>query len=372
MKLSRVVLSGGGTGGHIYPALAVAGELRRRNPAVQIMYIGTSAGLEARLVPREELDFETLDIQGFRRSLSIHNLHTVRKFFRAVRVSKKLLRQFQPQVVLGTGGYVCGPVLYAASRLGLPTVIHEQNVIPGLTNRFLARRVDAVAVSFPKGEQAFPQARLVRYTGNPRATEVAQASKKKGLSFLGLADEAPVVLMVGGSRGARPLNEAFFAALPRLLKQREVHYVYVTGEIHYEEIKNQLSSAGLVAPNLHLYPFLHNMPDVLAAASVVISRAGASFLAELTALGVPALLVPSPYVTNNHQEKNAQWLVKEGAAAMLRESELSGEALAEVVEHWLSQPRLLDKMRQASLKLGDRQALYNLCGLMEQMAEQKR
>ncbi|CAM5786967.1 undecaprenyldiphospho-muramoylpentapeptide beta-N-acetylglucosaminyltransferase [Brevibacillus borstelensis] len=347
----RVVLTGGGTGGHIYPALAVAKEISRQQPQAAFLYIGSKKGLEAQLVPRTDIPFQSVEIAGLKRKLTFDNVKTLWKFIQAVSLSKRMLREFRPDVVIGTGGYVCGPVVYAAARLGIPTVIHEQNVVPGLTNKFLARYVDRVAVSFEESLSFFPAGKTV-LTGNPRATEVMHGDPRAGRAFLGVGEDKRVVLIFGGSRGARAINEATLAIVPRMQEFPRTHFVYVTGDVHYDSISAALKEKGEQPRNLSVYPFVHNMPDLLAAAHLMVGRAGASSLAELTALGVPSILVPSPYVTNNHQEKNARGLEKQGASIVILENELSGERLLESLSAILGSEERWAAMQKSSRQLG--------------------
>ncbi|WP_059052182.1 undecaprenyldiphospho-muramoylpentapeptide beta-N-acetylglucosaminyltransferase [Paenibacillus senegalimassiliensis] len=353
----RVVLSGGGTGGHIYPALAVASQCATEFPGCEFLYIGGQRGLESSLVPKQDIPFEAIDITGFRRKLSLDNVKTVMRFLKGVRTSKKLLREFKPDVVIGTGGYVCGPVVYAAAKLGIPSIIHEQNAVPGLTNRFLSKYVSAVAVSFEDSESAFPAARRVVYTGNPRATTVYAADKAKGFETLGLPASSSVVLVVGGSRGARAINEAMIEMAPLLRNSPHLQYVYVTGESYYASTVEAIrAKTGELPANLRVLPYVHNMPEVLACTSLIVNRAGASFLAEITALGIPAILIPSPNVTNNHQEKNARSLERSGAAKVILEPELSGSSLYAVVEQVMGDHALQVSMSSASRTLGKPEA----------------
>jgi len=328
----RVVLTGGGTGGHIYPAVAIGRQLQRENPGTELLYIGSASGLESRIVPKLGIPFETIEISGFKRKLSLDNVRTVIRFLRAVRRSKALLRGFRPDVVVGTGGYVCGPVVYAAARLGIPTLIHEQNVEPGMANAFLSRYADAIAVSFPESKARFRRGRRILHTGNPCATNVLHADKKKGYASLGIPDGSRVVLVVGGSRGARALNEAVPGIAAAVSRLDGVWLVAVTGDVHYEQMKARLDRLPEdQTRRLRVVPYLDNMPEVLAASSLIISRAGASMIAEITALGVPSILVPSPNVTHNHQEANARSLADAGAAVMMLERELTGPKLAGTV-----------------------------------------
>lgn len=348
----RLLLTGGGTGGHIYPALAIAKQLETESSDHVVSYIGTERGLEADIVRKANIPFQSIDIQGFRRQLSWDNVRTVTKFLRAIKRSKQLIREFSPDVVVGTGGYVCGPVVYAAYRLGVPTLIHEQNVIPGLTNKFLARYADVVAISFEGSAQYFNRADSLVHSGNPRASEVAAADGTIGRRTLAIRadDGRPIVLIVGGSRGARPINEAVIRMAPRIVEQDAFYVVYVTGEAHYKEVVTQLQ--GISSDRLIVKPYIYNMPEVLAAASLVVNRAGASLLAEITALGLPSILIPSPYVTNNHQEVNAHWLEKQGAAKVLLEKELTDETLWRTICDIMAQDVRREAMGQAAISQG--------------------
>lgn len=349
----RVVLSGGGTGGHIYPALAVASQCAKEFPGSEFLYIGGKRGLESSIVPQQGIPFEAIEITGFRRKLSFDNVKTVMRFLKGVQTSKKLLKEFKPDVVIGTGGYVCGPVVYAAAKLGIPSIIHEQNAIPGLTNRFLSKYASTVAVSFEGSEKAFPAARNVIYTGNPRATTVYAADKQRGFESLGLPSSSSVVLVVGGSQGARAINQAMVEMAPLLKQSEHLKFVYVTGDRYYASTVEAISAKlGELPANLQVLPYVHNMPEVLACTSLIVNRAGASFLAEITALGIPAILIPSPNVTNNHQEKNARALESAGAAEVILESELTGRSLYASIERVMSDLRRHSAMSTASRALG--------------------
>lgn len=366
----RVVLSGGGTGGHIYPALAVAAQCATEYPDSEFLYIGGKRGLESTLVPKTNIPFESIDITGFRRKLSLDNVKTIIRFLRGVRTSKKLLREFKPDVVIGTGGYVCGPVVYAAAKLGIPSIIHEQNAVPGLTNRFLSKYVSTVAVSFQGSGVMFPAAMKTLYTGNPRATTVFEADKNKGYETLGLPMSSSVVLVVGGSRGAKAINEAMIEMAPLLNKLDYVRFVYVTGEAYYDSTVAAIKSkVGDLPEHLQVLPYIHNMPEVLACTSLIVNRAGASFLAEITSLGIPSILIPSPNVTNNHQEKNARTLEKAGAAKVILESSLTGSTLFHSIEQVMNDMTLHASMSASSRKLGKPESAHLIVEEMRRLIQ---
>src|SRR3954447_6402653 len=338
----KVVVSGGGTGGHIYPALALIREIQKENKEAEFLYIGITNGLESKLVPRENIVFKSIHITGFKRKLSFENVKTIIRFLKGVQDSKRILKEFKPDIVIGTGGYVCGPVVYAAKSLRIPTIIHEQNSVPGLTNKFLSRYVNKIAICFEEAKDYFPETKTV-FTGNPRASEVIGKDGIKGRLAAGLSTTMPAVLVFGGSRGARPINEAVVKAFAELA-EKPYQVLYITGDVHFEDVKKEVELIGN-PKNVVIKPFIHNMPEVLAGIDLVVSRAGATTLAEITSLGIPSILVPSPYVTNNHQEKNARSLSDHGAAELLLEKDLNSKSLVKHIDMIL-----LDKDKLAGMK----------------------
>jgi len=359
-KNMRVVVSGGGTGGHIYPALALINEIKKHHSDVEFLYIGTENGLEHNIVNRAGIPFKSVEISGFKRKLSFENVKTVTRFVKAVSLSRRYLKEFKADVVIGTGGYVCGPVVYAASKMKIPTVIHEQNSLPGITNKFLSRYVDKVAICFEEARKHFPEEKVV-LTGNPRASEVLGQNAAKGRESLGLDKNKKTVLIFGGSRGAKAINEAVLQMIPSL-EGKPYQVVYVTGEVHYDKVIEEVKTLNQSA-HVIIKPFIHNMPEVLASVDLIVSRAGATSLAEITALGLPSILIPSPYVTANHQEVNARSLSDHDAAIMIKEVELNSQKLLSQIDDLLLNESKLNKMKEASRDLGIPDAasrLYNV------------
>ncbi|WP_214794181.1 MULTISPECIES: undecaprenyldiphospho-muramoylpentapeptide beta-N-acetylglucosaminyltransferase [unclassified Exiguobacterium] len=355
----KIMISGGGTGGHIYPALALIETLQKRHPDLQVQYVGTENGLEADLVPRTGVPFKSIQIAGLKRSLSLENLKTAYWFLKAVRSLKKDMAAFKPDVVIGTGGFVSGPVVYTAQQLGIPTILHEQNSIPGLTNKFLSKKADRVALSFKGSDVHFPDAN-VRLIGNPRGSEVLQtkvdvAAVREQYKL----DERPIVLIYGGSRGAEAINRAVIEAIPAL-SDLPINVLYVTGKVHYESVTKEAPTS----ENVHIHPYVYDMPSLLACTSLVISRAGASTISELIALGLPSVLIPSPYVTADHQTKNASALVENGAALLVKEESLTGETLVEAIRQVLGRQ---EEMANASRALGFPDASDALADLVEEV-----
>jgi len=349
----RVMISGGGTGGHIYPALALIQRLKERGLLDDVLYVGTQRGLESRIVPEQGIAFKTLEIQGFKRSMNVDgfktNFKTIQLFMHSIKEAKQMIREFKPDVVIGTGGYVSGSLLYAASRLKVPTIVHEQNSAAGVTNKFLARFVDKVAISFESVSDQFPMHKVV-LTGNPRAQQVAGMVPNQRLSEFGLKTDSPTVLIFGGSRGAPSINKAFIDAVGQL-NQRPYQVLFVSGQVHYEHVQAELAGKQ-VNPNLAIVPYISNMPEILPDLKAIVGRAGATSLAEITALGIPSILIPSPYVTNDHQTKNAQSLVEQDAAIMIPEAQLTGDRLVIALDQMLENPDDQHAMAQAAKKIG--------------------
>ncbi|TCI80049.1 undecaprenyldiphospho-muramoylpentapeptide beta-N-acetylglucosaminyltransferase [Exiguobacterium sp. SH0S1] len=356
----RVIISGGGTGGHIYPALALLDTLKERHTDLEVLYIGTENGLEADLVPRAGIPFKSIRISGLKRSLSIENVKTGYRFVQSVLALRKDMKTFRPDVVIGTGGFVSGPVVFTAQLLGIPTILHEQNSIPGLTNKFLSKKADRVALSFAGSEHHFPGAN-VQVIGNPRGSEVLKttADEMKLRTEYGI-DERPIVLIYGGSRGAEAINRAVIEAIPELATE-PVNVLYVTGKVHFDDVVAKAPSSD----NVQILPYVYDMPELLACASLVVSRAGASTISELTALGLPSILIPSPYVTADHQTKNASALVESGAAELIKEQALTGATLVASIRHVLNHH---DEMAAASKRLGFPHAAESLADLVEEVS----
>lgn len=364
----KIVISGGGTGGHIYPALALVREIQKETKDAEFLYIGTNNGLESKIVPREKIPFKSIHITGFKRKLSLENMKTILRFLKGAQDSKKLLRDFKPDIVIGTGGYVCGPVVYAAAKLNIPTMIHEQNSIPGLTNKFLSRYVNKIALCFEEAKDYFPENKVV-FTGNPRATEVIGKDGVQGRLSAGLNISMPTVLIFGGSRGARPINEAVVKSFSEL-GQKPYQVLYITGDVHYEDVKKEAELVGS-PKNVVIKPFIHNMPEVLSGVDLVVSRAGATTLAELTSLGIPSILIPSPYVTNNHQEKNARSLCTQGAAELLLEKDLNSKSLVKYIDTILLDKEKLINMKNKAKKMGVPDSASRFYEVIKQLVNKK-
>ena len=268
----KIILSGGGTGGHIYPALALAEVIQKHEPDTKFLYVGSERGVESNIVPATGMAFERLTVQGFKRSLSLDNVKTISLFLKAVREAKKILKEFQPDVVVGTGGYVSGAVVYAAQRLHIPTVIHEQNSVAGVTNKFLSRGATRIGVAFDVALSQFPKGKAT-VVGNPRAQQVASLKSNFSWQQIGLRDDKQTLLIFGGSQGAPAINLAVIDAL-ETFNQRSYQVVFVTGPKRYDNVLARMTTQP--AENVRILPYIDNMPEVMAQTDAIVARAGAT------------------------------------------------------------------------------------------------
>ncbi|ALD21379.1 undecaprenyldiphospho-muramoylpentapeptide beta-N-acetylglucosaminyltransferase [Hymenobacter sp. DG25A] len=344
----RLIISGGGTGGHIFPAVAIANEVRRRQPDAEILFVGANGRMEMTRVPEAGYQIVGLDITGLQRRLTPKNLMFPVRVFRSVRKAGKLLEEFRPDAVVGVGGYASAPVLLAATSRAIPTLIQEQNSYAGLVNKLLARRVNKICVAYEGMDSFFPADKLV-ITGNPVRTEIASGNREEALKFFGLDPARPVLLVIGGSLGARTLNQSTAAALPRL-REAGVQLLWQTGKTYFAEAEQQ--AAPFADSNLKALEFIQRMDLAYAAADVVISRAGALSVSELCLTGKPSILVPSPNVAEDHQTKNAMALVRRDAAILVADAEAPGRLYNEALA------LLQDKARQQQLSAHVRQLAH--------------
>lgn len=367
----RVIVSGGGTGGHIYPAITLIRTIKMLENDCEILYVGTKVGLEADIVPKEGLAFKTVDISGFKRQLTVDNVKTVMQSVKSLWQARQIINDFKPDVVIGTGGYVCGPVLLTASLMGIPTLIQEQNVIAGITNKLLARFVSRIAVGCVEARRKFPKEKTF-YTGNPIRPEVMSATRDEAVKAYGLADDKKTILISGGSRGARSINRAMVDVHVHYAGNDKVQLLHVTGKSEYNDIVSRLAEKGInheTAGNIIVKPYLYDMPKALAAADLAIFRAGATGIAELTAKGIPAVLVPYPYAAENHQEFNALSLKQKGAALVILDKDLNSQRLIEAIEEIVFSDSRLAEMKKASLLLGKPEAAREIAKMAVEMAK---
>lgn len=349
----RVLLTGGGTAGHINPAIAIANYIKEKEKDSEFLFVGTERGLEKTLVPKCGYNIKFIDVMGLKRNLSAQNIKVFINYVKSMGEARRIIKDFKPDVVIGTGGYVCAPVIKIASSLKIPTIIHEQNVFPGLAIKMLARKADITAISFEETRTMMKAKRMV-LTGNPLRPDLFKSHDIDLVRAQYGFDEKPIVLMFGGSLGADKMNEA----LVKMVADGDVkgfNLIASTGERHFEDVSKKLSDAGVNPQkirNIKIVPYIYNMEKIFFAADVVVGRAGAITVSEITALGKAAVLIPSPYVAHNHQEYNARYLEKNGAAKVVLENEVSGKRIAEEIGDILKNQETLEKMQSSSRKIG--------------------
>ncbi|MTI32858.1 undecaprenyldiphospho-muramoylpentapeptide beta-N-acetylglucosaminyltransferase [Xanthovirga aplysinae] len=315
----RVIISGGGTGGHIYPAIAIANKLKEKFSDTEVLFVGAENRMEMQKVPEAGYKIEGLWISGIQRKLTWDNLSFPLKLISSIRKSHRIIKEFKPDVVVGVGGYASGPLLYAATQKGVPALIQEQNSFAGLTNKWLANRIQTACVAYEGMEKFFPKEKVV-LTGNPVRSDIIGAAKKReqALEFFDFSEEKPVLLIIGGSLGARTLNEGVFAGLKELIDQG-VQVIWQIGRFYYKDIKKRLEE--FETTNIRAMEFIKEMDLAYGAADVVVSRAGALSVSELCLAKKPSIFVPSPNVAEDHQTKNARALVEKDAAWMINDRE---------------------------------------------------
>ena len=317
----RIIISGGGTGGHIFPAVSIADAVKQLCPEAQILFVGAEGRMEMQRVPAAGYEIKGLPVAGFDRSHPWRNIGVLLKLRRSMQLAKKIVSEFQPDVAVGVGGYASGPTLKVAGKMGIPTLLQEQNSYAGVTNKLLAKQAQRICVAYDGMERFFPADRIM-LTGNPvRRSLLSEApTKADALRKLSLDEGKHTILIIGGSLGARTINESILGNLPLIRAQREVQFFWQTGKYYSASIAEELKGRGC-PDNLHVADFISDMPAAYAAADLVVSRAGAGSISELCLLGKPAILVPSPNVAEDHQTKNAMALANKGAALCVADAD---------------------------------------------------
>ncbi len=346
----RVMLTGGGTGGHVNPALAIADIIKKNEPDAVIAYIGTKKGIENRLAAREGYPIYHVEARGFSRSLSPKNLLAAWYYFTSPSVAKRIIKKFRPDIVIGTGGYVCYAPLRAAAELGIPTLLHESNAYPGKAVKMLEGRVDRILLNFPQAADRLTAKEKLAVVGNPLRGEFGEYSRAEARAALGIDKKYKhILLSYGGSLGAPAINDAALEIMKNYGESHpEVLHIHATGRERFEEFKKQFDEAGLNRyENLEISDYIYDMPKKLAAADLVICRAGAMTVTEMAKMKKAAVMIPSPYVTDDHQYKNAKVLADAGAVALIAQRELTGELIVNTVSELLSNASRRAEMERA-------------------------
>lgn len=371
----HILFAGGGTAGHVNPALAIAGFIKEMEPETKISYIGTPNNIESRLVPAAGYDFYTIDVTGFRRKLTpgnvIYNINAVKKAFTASVRAKKIINELKPDIVVGTGGYVSGPVLKAAVKLGIKTAIHEQNAFPGLTTKALAPDVDRVMLAMPEALKYLKINSEPYIVGNPVRQELIKTNREEARAMLGL-DSRPLILSFGGSLGARPINEAVVGLIRNHNCSGKYYHIHATGKSGYASTVELIDKkCGKLSEEITVKEYINDMNICMAAADLVICRAGAITLSELCVCGKAAILIPSPYVAENHQFHNAMALKNKGAALVIEEKDLTEQMLITTVNNLLGDFGNIKKMSQNAKTIGVADSNERVYKILSELYSQK-
>ena len=366
----RVIYAGGGTGGHINPAISIADYAKDHDSNHKALFIGTKSGLETRLVPKAGYDIKYIDVIGFDRRHPLKAFKTVKKLIKSRQDCKKIIREFKPDCVVCTGGYVSGPVMMAAAKCGVPSIIHEQNVYPGLTVKGSEKYASYLALSFDETIKHMGNKDKCVVTGNPVRMEIINAKSDTARKKLGITK--PLVLIFGGSLGAQKINSTVIKMLKSVIKDGRFSLIFGTGERNYKAVTDKIKREGIILnDDIKVLPYIDNIADVMAAADIVVSRSGAITVSEIAVLKKPSILIPSPNVVRNHQEQNAREFEKNGAAAVITEAELDEAVLYDKICSMLSDKEKLLKMSENLGAFSKTDALEKIYGLMLNMVKSK-
>lgn len=364
----KLIIAGGGTAGHINPGIAIAKHIKSKDIEAEILFVGTEEGLEKELIPAEGYSIEFIKARGLSRKLSFDAFFTAGDMIKGYTQAKKIIKMFKPDFVLGMGGYVCFPVILAAVRMKVPTMIHESNSLPGIANRILARFVNAVAVSFKDAEKYFKKAKRVVYTGNPVREEIFTFSKEEARYEEGLQKDSIMVLAFGGSRGAQKINNSIIELIKINNGKLPYNLILSTGKAQYETVVANLSESGYPVEklsNIKILPYIYDMPKFLAASDIVIGRAGAVTVSEIAAVGAASILIPFPYAAENHQEFNARSLEINGASIVVLDKDLTGEILNYQISSLVENKEQLARMAKNAKKMGVLDAAQKITKIIE-------
>jgi len=353
----RMIVTGGGTGGHIYPAISIAEAFKKKNKNTKLLYVGRKQGLESELVPKQGMDFKPISIEYKKRGIMGAIKH-VRSLISSLFEARRIIKEFNPDIIVGTGGYVSGPVMFVGALMGVKTAVHEANAFPGRANKMLSRYVDKVMISFEESADAFKDKDKVVLTGNPVRQEFYGLDRSACRKEVGVDDDTFLILSVGGSGGAKKINDTMIDIMSKVSGDHKYKVIHVTGKTYYERLMKQLQDMRVsFEDNIQIVPYVYNMPQHMGAADMMITRTGASTLAEISITGTPAVLVPSPNVKDNHQEYNARSMEKMGAGIVMLEDDLNVNHLLDTINDHLDHPEKLEKIRENCRKLPGKDAL---------------
>ena len=350
----RVIVAAAGTAGHINPGLAIANKIKEKEPDSEIIFIGTTRGLENSLVPREGYELKTIEAYGFSKKISIENFKKISKTLNATGKARKINQEFKPDVIVGAGGYICGPVVWAAKKEKIPVVLHESNAFPGKAVKLLAKKADKVLISFEEARSRINGTKNIVFTGTPvkiEKKEYTKEQKKNIFKNAGLQEEIPTILIFGGSQGAQKINEAVIGILKNKLN-KEYQIIWATGPKQYDIIKKELSEKDINIDNIQnakILPYIYNMEEIMNVSNVIVARSGAMTITEISNLGKPSILIPLPNVSQDHQLYNAKVLENVGAAQIILNNELTKDNLSTEIEKIIKNPQQMKIMEEKAL-----------------------
>ena len=347
----RVIVAAAGTAGHINPGLAIANKIKEEEPNSEIIFIGTTRGLENDLVPRAGYELKTIEAYGLSKQISIANFKKICATLKATGKARKIIQEFKPDIIVGAGGYICGPVVWAASKEKIPVVLHESNAFPGKAVKVLSKKANTVLISFEEARSRIPNAKNIVFTGTPVKIEKRDYTKEQKLEMIksgGLKEKLPIVLVFGGSQGAQKINEAIIGILENKLN-KDYQIIWATGPKQFDIIKQELAEKKIDISNIEnakILPYIYNMEEIMNISNVIVARSGAMTITEISNLGKPSILVPLPNVSQNHQLYNAKVLADVGAAKIILNNELKKENLNEEIEKIIKNPEIMHEMEE--------------------------
>ena len=347
----RVIVAAAGTGGHINPGLAIANKIKEEEPDSEIIFIGTTRGLENDLVPRAGYGLKTIEAYGLSKQISIENFKKICATLKATGKARKIIQEFKPDIIVGAGGYICGPVVWAAHKEKIPVILHESNAFPGKAVKFLAKKANTVLISFEEARSRIPNAKNIVFTGTPVKIEKKDYSEKEKLEILqntGLQENMPIVLIFGGSQGAQKINEAVIGILENGMN-RDYQIIWATGPKQFDIIKEELEKKNIYINNIKnakILPYIYNMEEIMNISNIIVARSGAMTITEISNLGKPSILVPLPNVSQDHQLYNAKVLENVGAAKIILNDELKKDNLEAEIEKIIQNPKLMHEMEE--------------------------
>lgn len=369
----KILLSGGGTGGHVYPAIAIANEMKKRYPSAEILFVGTSTGIENEIVPQNGYNIKTITVQGFKRKIDLDNIKRGAKLIKGLNEARKIVKDFNPDIVIGTGGYVSGPVLFCASIGKAITLVHEQNSFPGVTNKILSKNVTKIITCFDDAKDRFPSSAKdkISLVGNPVRKELLETSKENARDNIGIPQDKKMVLIYGGSGGFKKINDVMIDLIKSMVNE-DISFVYATGKRYYDSFKSKLEESKIELKQYQrVVPYLNDMANVLSASDIIIGSAGATSISEITALGKPSIIIPKAYTAENHQEYNAKSIENNGAGICILEKELTYEKLHAELFKILSSNDILKNMEKNSLSIGKPNAVNDICDIIDDLIKNR-